>query len=211
MDSHDLCSSIFRGVWQFNLTIQPSRPQQCRVQNVRTVRGGNDLDHVIRVKSIQLTQQFQHGTLDLAITRLVAPKTFGTNSIQLVNKDNRTAGCTIRNFLLGKFECIPNQLGSVSNKHLNQLRSSQFQKHRISLIGTSTCQQGLPCPRRTVEKHPLGWFDANRIKHILMRHWQYDSLDKFLDLLIGTTNIGIFLSGTFIHFHGLDTRVEFGW
>mmetsp|Transcript_24175 Transcript_24175/g.37491 ORF Transcript_24175/g.37491 Transcript_24175/m.37491 type:complete len:212 (-) Transcript_24175:702-1337(-) len=210
MNSHNLRSGIFRGVWQFNLTIQPSRPQKCRIQHVRTVRGGNDLDHIIRVKSIQLTQQFQHGTLNFTITRLITPKTFGTNSIQLINKDNRTAGCTIGNFLLGKFECIPNQLGSISNKHLNQLRTSQFQKHRIGLIGTGTCQQGLTCPGRTVEKHPLGWFDTNRIKHVLMRHGQHNSLNKFLDLLISTTNIRIFLSRTFIHLHGLDTRVKFG-
>ena len=52
--------------------------------------------------------------------------------------------------------------------------------------------------------------DSQIDEAVLMRHWEDDSLDELLNLLVTATNIRILLRRTLINFHGLDTGVVFG-
>src|SRR6266480_4528366 len=40
--------------WEFNLPVYPAGPQQCRIQNVETIRRHNDLNVLRRFKAVKL-------------------------------------------------------------------------------------------------------------------------------------------------------------
>lgn len=125
---------------KLNLTIQSSRTQERRVEDVRSIGSGNDLDHIIGSKSIQLTQQLKHGTLHLSVTRLIPPESLRTNGIQLVNEYDGSAVGTIGYFLLGEFKRVTDEFGTVTDEHLHELRTSQLQKDSVGLVGAGTCE-----------------------------------------------------------------------
>ena len=58
---------------------------------------------------------------------LSTPLPLSANGIQLINEDNGWR------FLLGQGKGIPDQLGTIPNKHLHQLGASQLQEG--SLLG----------------------------------------------------------------------------
>mmetsp|Transcript_12381 Transcript_12381/g.28676 ORF Transcript_12381/g.28676 Transcript_12381/m.28676 type:complete len:366 (-) Transcript_12381:216-1313(-) len=210
MNLENFRSGLFCGMGQLDLAIQSTRTQQGRIQYIGTIRCSNHLDHLIAGKTIQLTQEFQHGTLHFPIPALIAPKSFCSNGINLINEQDSTRRSTLLDLCLGQFECVPDQLGAITNEHLYQLRSCQLEEYSIGLVGACPCQQRLPRPGRPMQQHSLGWFDANGIKHIFVSHWQNHRFDQFLDLLISTTNVTVFFCWSLIYFHGLDTRIKLG-
>lgn len=81
---------------------------------------------------------------------------FLTNGIQLVNEDDGWS------LLLGEGKGITHQLCSISNKHLDQLRTSKFKEGRFGLGSTGTGQKGLASPRWTIQQYSLRWLDTWR-------------------------------------------------
>ena len=93
---------------------------------------------------------------------------------------------------------------------MDELRTSEFEEDGVGLVGARARQQRFARSWRAVQQHAFGGFDPNGVEHVLVRHGENDRFDEFLDLLVGTTNVGIFLGRTFVDFHRLDARIEFG-
>mmetsp|Transcript_3584 Transcript_3584/g.8555 ORF Transcript_3584/g.8555 Transcript_3584/m.8555 type:complete len:259 (-) Transcript_3584:84-860(-) len=60
-----------------------------------------------------------------------------------------------------------------------------------------------------MQQDALGWSNPNCLKHISVSHGQDNGFDQFLNLLVGTSNVRVFLRGSLIDFHGLNSRIEF--
>ena len=75
--------------------------------------GKTHLDTLVAAETVQLVQEFQHCPLHLTVTTLLGVKSFGTNSIQLINEDNSWR------LLFGELEGIPDQLRTIANEHLH--------------------------------------------------------------------------------------------
>src|ERR1700680_3526951 len=54
MNSKNVCSGFDCWWREFDFSGDTSRSQECRIQDVKTIRGHNDLDVLCRLKSIQL-------------------------------------------------------------------------------------------------------------------------------------------------------------
>mmetsp|Transcript_16790 Transcript_16790/g.40142 ORF Transcript_16790/g.40142 Transcript_16790/m.40142 type:complete len:433 (-) Transcript_16790:29-1327(-) len=210
MDAQNFRTRILRGMGQLDLTIQSSRAQQRRIEDVRSIGGGDDLDHVVRTKTVQLTQQFEHGALHLPVAALIPPESLRADRVQLVDEYDRSAGGPVGYFFLGELERVPDELRAVPDEHLHELRTRQLQEDGVRLVGARAGEEGLPRPGRSVQEHPLGGFDADGVEHVFVGHGEDDGLDELLDLFVRAADVGIFLGGSLVHLHGLDAGVEFG-
>ena len=170
----------------------------------------NDLDHVVRREAIELTEKLKHGPLHLAITGLVTTEPLGTDGIDLVDEEDGTLAGAVLDLLLGQIEGIADELGTVADEHLHELRSRELEEDGIGLVGTGPGQQGLAGTGRSVKEDALGRADADGIEHVLVRHGEDDGLDELLNLLVGTADVGILLGRPLVDLHGLDAGVEFG-
>ena len=146
-----------------------------------------------------MVEQFQHSSLNLSISRFVIIKSFGSNCIDFINKDNR------RSLLLCHSKCVSHHLWSVSNIHLYQVRSCQFQESCLCLTCTSSRHHSLSSSRRTKHKTSLGGPDSNIGKLVFVSDGKYDGLSQFLNLFIQSSNISVLLRRFLLELHGLDS------
>ncbi|BAS96398.1 Os06g0173450 [Oryza sativa Japonica Group] len=96
---------------KLNLSVQTTRSHQSRIKNKQILIYPN-LYPLVTTKSIELVQQFQHSPLNFSTYIPVKP--LSPNGINLINEND--AG----SFLLSKLKSIPNQLCSITDKHLGK-------------------------------------------------------------------------------------------
>lgn len=71
-----------------HLTVKASRAQQCLVQHIRAVGGGQHNDTRVALKAIHLSQQLVDGLLALIIATTQAGATLTADGINLINEDD---------------------------------------------------------------------------------------------------------------------------
>ena len=76
------------GVLEENLSVDTSGTNQRRIQGLDLVGGHDDLDVATIIETIQLVEKLQHGSLDFTFTSRRGLVTLGTDSINLVDKDD---------------------------------------------------------------------------------------------------------------------------
>lgn len=197
---HDSCTSLLVRERQLNFSIETARSQQSRVQDIRSICGGNNLNAVILGKTIKLIQELKHGTMNFSRLILTAAS-LGTNCIELINKDDGGS------LLSGKLESISDHLGTITDKHLHKLWSSEFEECCLCLGRTCSRHHGLSGTWRAVHKETLRRSNTDSIESILVSHGKNDSLDKFLNLFVETTNICVLFSRSLVDLHRLDSGV----
>ena len=69
-----------------DLAVEASRPQQCGVQYVRTVGGGNDDDALAALEPVHLDQHLVQGLLALVVTTAKSRTTMATDCVEFVNE-----------------------------------------------------------------------------------------------------------------------------
>ena len=132
-----------------NLAVKAARTQQCRVQNIRTVCGGNHDNAFISTKAIHLYQQLVQGLLSFIVATAKSGTTLTADSINLVNKDD--AGST----LFSLVKQITYAGCAYADKHLHKIGARNAEEGYACLAGNSLSQQGFTCTRRSVQKHTL--------------------------------------------------------
>mmetsp|Transcript_17068 Transcript_17068/g.33393 ORF Transcript_17068/g.33393 Transcript_17068/m.33393 type:complete len:370 (-) Transcript_17068:293-1402(-) len=208
MNLQDAHTTFFVRLWQLNLAIKTTRTHQGRIQYVGAVSGGDNLDLIVRSKTIKLVEELQHSTLHLTVTRLVTIKTLTTNGINLVDKNNRT---TILALFTSEFKGITHKLRTITDEHLHKLGSCDLKENAIGLGSAGTCQEGLASSRRAIQKSTLGSLDSNSLKAVGMNQRQNNSFFELLDLGLTSTDITVALLGFLIKFHSTGTRVILRW
>ena len=76
------------GVLKENLSVDTSGTNQRRIQGLDLVGSHDDLDVATIIETIQLVEKLQHGSLDFTFTSGRGLVTLGTDSIDLVDKDD---------------------------------------------------------------------------------------------------------------------------
>mmetsp|Transcript_11675 Transcript_11675/g.17882 ORF Transcript_11675/g.17882 Transcript_11675/m.17882 type:complete len:202 (+) Transcript_11675:193-798(+) len=156
MNLHNGHTILSIGIGKLNLTINPTRSQQRRIQYINTIGGHNNLDILRRLKPIQLIQQFQHGTLHLGISSTSTPRL--SNRINLIHKNNTRCRLTCHD------EQFTNHTRSLPDILLYQLCPTDTDKGTIGMVCHRPCQQCLPRPWRSVQQHSLGLSDTQTLK-----------------------------------------------
>lgn len=80
-------------VLEENLSVDTTRSDQGRVERLNLVRSHDDLDVTTVVKTIELIEELQHGSLNLALTSRSRFVSFCADSVDLVDEDN--GGCVL--------------------------------------------------------------------------------------------------------------------
>jgi hypothetical protein len=77
--------------------------------------GSAYLDPLVASEPIELIQQFQHGPLNLSISRLVRVESLRSDGVELVDEDDG------RCLFLGELESVSDELGTISDEHLESV------------------------------------------------------------------------------------------
>ena len=117
VNPQDIRPSLHRGWGEFNLPIDPPRPQQGGIEDVQTIRRHDDLDILRRFEPIELIQQFQHRPLHLAIPATRPFHAGGPNAIDFIHEDDG------RRMLAGHDEQFADHARPFANILLHQLRA----------------------------------------------------------------------------------------
>jgi hypothetical protein len=139
VDLENLGASLLVGQRELDLAVKTAGPEQGGIQDVDTVRGGDDLDPVVRGEAVELVEKLQHGPLYFTVAALLAVETLGTNGIQLVDEDDR------RGLLLGESEAVADKFGAVAYEHLHKLRAGELEEGRVGLSSACPRKQCLAC------------------------------------------------------------------
>jgi len=89
VDLEDVHTSRFVGVGELDLPVYSPRSQQSRVQDIYAVGGHEHLDLVGGLKAVELVEQLEHGSLDLAVTaaaRVLRPRR--SDRVDLIHEDD---------------------------------------------------------------------------------------------------------------------------
>ena len=129
-----------------DLTIKTTRPQQRRIENVRTIGRRDHDDVVLRLEPIHLDQQLVERLLTLIVSAAHPRATVTTDGVDLVHEDDA------RTVLLGLLEQIPHTRGTHTHEHLYEVRPRDREERHTGLAGDRAGQQRLAGARRPVEE-----------------------------------------------------------
>ena len=104
------------------------------------------------------------------------------DSVDLVHEDD--AGGS----LLGLLEEVADAGGTDAHEHLDEIRAGDTEEGHAGLAGDRTGEQGLACPGRSVEEHPLGDPGTEGLELLRVFEKLLD-LVQFLDRLVGPGNV----------------------
>ncbi len=182
MDAKNLLASPHVGLVDEDLTVEPPRPQQRRIEDFRTVGRGHDDDALPGVKAVHLGQEL----VERLLAFLVAPHrrlhADLSERVELIDEDD--AG----RFVLGLAEEIADPRGADTDEHLDKLRAAQTEEGHAGFAGDRTREQGLAGSRRADEEHALGnpTADAGVLFGILE---ELDNLAQFLFGLVDACHV----------------------
>mmetsp|Transcript_35283 Transcript_35283/g.77247 ORF Transcript_35283/g.77247 Transcript_35283/m.77247 type:complete len:206 (+) Transcript_35283:531-1148(+) len=202
MNAQDIQTRLFAGIRELNLTINSPRSQQAIVQDINSVGGHDHLDSLRRLKSIQLVQQLQHGSLHFGITAGLTILSLGPDGINLIHEDNGWSMLTRHN------EQLSHHSAPLSDVLLDQLGPGDTNEATLGVVSHSTSQQGLPRARRSVQQYSLRLFNAQGFKNFRMLNGQLNHFLDFLHLLLQPTDHLVRGIRDLLHLHQTHQRID---
>ncbi len=168
-----------------HLPVETAGPQQSRVQNVRTVGGGDDDDAFVLTEAVHFDQQLVQGLLPLVMAAAEACAPSSAHGVDLVDEDD--AG----GLLLRHVEGVPHPGRTDADEHLNEVRAADAEERYLRLAGHRPGQVGLAGSRRAYHQDPLG----NPGAHLVVFFRRLEEIDDFLHLLLFFLQTGHILEG----------------
>ena len=153
-----------------NTAVKPSRPQQRRIQRLRTVRRGENNDAAVGFETIHLGQQLVESLFTLIVAAIVAGNTLSADGIDFIDEDDA------RRLFLGLLEEVTDLGGPHADEHFNKFRTAHGEERNIRLTGDSLRKHRLAGSRRTYQQNAL----RHRGTDLLVGTWIMQVLDDFL-------------------------------
>ena len=166
----DAGTAVEVGTVDDDLTVETTRTKQCRVEDVGTVRRG-DQDHAtLDIETIHLDEQLVEGLLALVVSAAEPGAPVTTDGIDLVHEDDR------RSVRLRLLEEVADAAGADADEHLDEVGTRDGEERNAGLAGHGAGEERLTGSRRAEEQHALGDLGPHRLE--LLR-----GLEVLLDLL----------------------------
>ncbi len=147
VDAQDRLASGTVRVADGHLAVEPARPQQGRIQDVGSVRCGDDDHRGRRVKAVHLGQQLVQRLLALVVAPAQARPTLAPDRVDLVDEDDRRRG------RLRLREQIAHARGADTDEQLDELGRSDAEEGDMRLARHRPREERLPGSRRADEEH----------------------------------------------------------
>ena len=109
MDSQNLRSRLLGRIRQFHLSVESTRTQQRRIQNVRTIGSRDHLDTRVAAEAVHRVQQLQQRALKF-VGSLTVAASLDTDGVQLVDEDDAPLRARLLDLLLCEGEAIAHDL-----------------------------------------------------------------------------------------------------
>src|SRR5690554_4701788 len=170
-----------------HLAVKTTRAQQCRVQYVRAVGGGNHDNAFVTFKAVHFNQQLVQRLLTLIVTTTHASATVATNSIDLVDEDDAGA------LFLGLLEHVANPGGTHAHKHFHEVGTGDGEERHLGFTGNGLGEQGFTSTWRANHQDTLGNPATQSLE--LARITQ--EVHQLFDIFLGFVDTGDITKGGF--------------
>ena len=163
------------GLPEDDLAIEPARPQERRVEDLRPVRRGHDDDRILGVglEAVDLGEQLIQRLLAFVVRDEPDPAAAAlADRVDLVDEHDRGRGGA------GLLEQIAHARGADADEHLDELGSARLEEPDAGLAGGRFRDERLAGPGRSDEQHAFR--DPPAELRELLRRLQ--ELDDFLQL-----------------------------
>lgn len=87
VDFKNIKTSINSWIWEFNFSINSTWSEKSRIKNINSVCGHNNFDIIWLFESIQLREEFEHGSLNFTISSS-GIGSFTSYGIDLIHENN---------------------------------------------------------------------------------------------------------------------------
>ena len=156
--------------------VEAARPQQRRVQHVRTV-GGRHQDHAfVRFEAVHLHQKLVQRLLALVVPAAQARPAVPADGIDFVDEDD--AG----GVLLALLKEVAHAARAHAYEHLHEVRTRNREKRYAGFTRDGARQQRLARARRPDQQHALGNPPAQLLEFLRLPQELDDLLQFFLGL-----------------------------
>ena len=146
--AQDLLAPPDVGKRDHDLTVEPSRAQQRRVQHIRPVGRSNYDDALVAVEPVHLDEQLIERLLALVMPASKAGATVAADRIDLVDEDDA------RSVLLRLVEHVAHARGADPDEHLHEIRAGNREERHLGLARDSLGEQRLAGAGRAHHQHP---------------------------------------------------------
>src|SRR6516162_5535092 len=114
-----------------------SRPQQRRVEHVRTVGGGDDDDALVALEAIHLDEQLIEGLLALIVAAAQAGAAMAANRVDLIDEDDAWS------VLLRLLEHVAHARSTDADEHLDEVGPRDGEEGNLGFPGDGAREQRL--------------------------------------------------------------------
>ena len=159
-----------------DLSVEPSRPHDGRIQYVHPVGGRHHYDALICLKSVHLHQHLVKGLLPLVMGTSKARASASCHRVYLIYEYDAWS------VFLGLGEHIPDSGCSDSDKHLYKVRSGNAVERHLGLSRYRLGKQSLSGSRRAYQYNALGDTGSHLVKGPRILKELYDLLYLILFL-----------------------------
>ena len=170
MHLEDLAAAVSVGTVDDDLAVEAPGAQKRRVEDVGTVRGGDEDDVVLHLEAVHLDEELVQRLLALVVAAAQAGAAVAADGVDLVHEDDAGPG------LLGLLEEVAHARGADADEHLDEVGARDGEERHACLAGDRAREQRLPRAGRPVEKHALGDARAERLELLRI-------LEELLDLV----------------------------
>ena len=161
-----------------NAAVEPSRSEECRVEDLGTVGGGQYHHALVPRETVHLGEDLVERLLALVVTTEVDRPTPGPpDRVELVDEDDR------RRHLLRLFEQVAHPARADTDDHLDELRSGDRQERHGRLARHRPREQCLAGAGRTGEEHASGDLGSEPAEPVGVPEELDDLHDFVLDLV----------------------------
>ena len=149
MQAQDLQAPVHIGRVDHHLAVEPSRPQQRRVEDVRPVGGAHHDQPAVAGEAIHLDQDLVQRLLTLVVALADAGATLAARGVELVDEDDR------RRRLARLAEQVAHTGRADAHQRLDEVRAGKREERGIGFAGDGLRQQRLAGARRADQQHAL--------------------------------------------------------
>ncbi len=164
VDLEDAEAALEVGPVDDDLTVEATRAQQRRVEDVGPVGGRDQDDVVLDVEAVHLDQQLVERLLALVVAAAETGAALTADRVDLVHEDD--AGSS----RLGLLEQVAHAGSADADEHLDEVGAGDGEERHSRLAGDSTRKQRLAGARRAYQQNALGDLGAERLE--LARGWR---------------------------------------